>query len=142
MLSLSHDNINVVTCLGISISHQRLLPDLVMELMFASLAKVVGDVNPLNFREKVSMLQGAARGLAYLHLLRCYHADIKTANIMLDRYLVPKIADMGQGRFAEKTNTVVHPASPTYCAPERLDGTPINPFKSDICTASVLSWWR
>ena len=57
-------------------------------------------------RHKISV--GIARGLAYLHeesRLKIVHRDIKATNVLLDKYLNPKISDFGLAKLDEEENT-------------------------------------
>lgn len=56
---------------------------------------------PLTWSQRHSIATGTARGLQYLHTIGdkpLVHGDIKSANILLDPYLVPKIGDFGLAR--------------------------------------------
>nr|KYP76040.1 Cysteine-rich receptor-like protein kinase 3 [Cajanus cajan] len=56
----------------------------------------------LNWKQRYHIILGTARGLAYLHEefhVSIIHRDIKTANILLDDDLQPKIADFGLARL-------------------------------------------
>lgn len=56
---------------------------------------------PLTWSQRHSIATGTARGLQYLHTFGdkpLIHGDIKSANILLDPYLVPKIGDFGLAR--------------------------------------------
>lgn len=56
---------------------------------------------PLTWSQRHSIATGTARGIQYLHTVGekpLVHGDIKSANILLDPYLVPKIGDFGLAR--------------------------------------------
>ncbi|XP_068495474.1 cold-responsive protein kinase 1-like [Phaseolus vulgaris] len=56
----------------------------------------------LNWKQRSDIILGTARGLAYLHEefhVSIIHRDIKTANILLNDDLQPKIADFGLARL-------------------------------------------
>eukprot|EP00897_Mesotaenium_endlicherianum_P007875 jgi/Mesen1/7115/ME000369S06460 len=55
-------------------------------------------VAPLSWAQRLDVAVGVARGLNYLHSFSqkpIVHRDIKSANILLDGYAQPKIADFG-----------------------------------------------
>ncbi|XP_062224013.1 cold-responsive protein kinase 1-like isoform X2 [Phragmites australis] len=55
-----------------------------------------------NWRTRVNICLGIARGLAYLHdgvKPHIVHRDIKASNILLDRDLTPKISDFGLAKL-------------------------------------------
>uniref|UniRef100_T1HNR1 non-specific serine/threonine protein kinase n=3 Tax=Rhodnius TaxID=13248 RepID=T1HNR1_RHOPR len=56
---------------------------------------------PLGWIQRHSIAKGTARGLQFLHTIGTkplVHGDIKSANILLDSYLEPKIGDFGLAR--------------------------------------------
>ncbi|KAK9925598.1 hypothetical protein M0R45_033917 [Rubus argutus] len=55
----------------------------------------------LEFRNRLSIALGAAKGLAYLHSLspRLVHKDFKTANVLVDENFIAKVADAGIRNF-------------------------------------------
>ncbi|XP_019172333.1 PREDICTED: cysteine-rich receptor-like protein kinase 2 [Ipomoea nil] len=53
----------------------------------------------LNWKQRVDIIFGTARGLAHLHEVCIIHRDIKSSNILLDDKFLPKIADFGLARL-------------------------------------------
>ncbi|OIW20323.1 hypothetical protein TanjilG_08827 [Lupinus angustifolius] len=55
----------------------------------------------LDFKHRLSIAQGAAKGLAHLHSLspRLVHKDFKTANVLVDENFIAKVADAGLHNF-------------------------------------------
>ncbi|XVF16090.1 hypothetical protein REPUB_Repub10bG0001500 [Reevesia pubescens] len=62
-----------------------------------------GQVSPqkLEFKHRLSIALGAAKGLAHLHSLspRLLHKDFKTANVLVDENFIAKVADAGLRNF-------------------------------------------
>lgn len=55
----------------------------------------------LEFKHRLSIALGAAKGLAHLHSLspRLVHKDFKTANVLVDENFIAKVADAGLHHF-------------------------------------------
>ncbi|CAK9211222.1 unnamed protein product [Sphagnum troendelagicum] len=49
----------------------------------------------LDFKQRLSIALGAAKGLECLHSRGFVHKDFKTSNVLLDENLVPKVTDFG-----------------------------------------------
>ncbi|KOM52781.1 hypothetical protein LR48_Vigan09g144000 [Vigna angularis] len=101
LISNAHHR-NLVRLLGCCIKGEERI--LVYEYMAnSSLDRFLfGDRGPLNWKQRYDIILGTARGLAYLHEdfhVSIIHRDIKTANILLDDDLQPKIADFGLARL-------------------------------------------
>lgn len=61
------------------------------------------EVSPLDWRSRVKIALGAARGLTYLHedsSPRVIHRDFKSSNILLEHDFTPKVSDFGLARTA------------------------------------------
>lgn len=95
---------------------------------------------PLSWRSRVTIATAAARGIAFLHEMKCVHRDIKSANILIDGNLVPKIADFGLVRQLEGEKTTQYTSivimSIIYLAPECRTGQ--FSYKSDVYSFGVV----
>ena len=56
----------------------------------------------LDWHTKFKIIKGTCEGLKYIHEERIYHLDLKPDNILLDKDMVPKIADFGLSRIFDK----------------------------------------
>jgi hypothetical protein len=86
----------------------------------------------LGWKQRFSIALGVARRLAYLHhecLEWVIHCDMKPENILLDKNLVPKIADFGISKLLNRggSNIKVSQIRGTrgYLAPEWVSSLPI-----------------
>ena len=53
---------------------------------------------PLTWDQRANIALGTARGLTHLHANKIKHGDIKSGNVLLDKYFEPKIGDFGLAR--------------------------------------------
>lgn len=80
------------------------LPDrffyMVLPYMVSDLAGVIH--NPhlnIDMPKIKNMMQQILQGLNYVHKMKYFHRDVKTANILIDQYGVLKVADFGLSRI-------------------------------------------
>ncbi|CAI7899724.1 unnamed protein product [Closterium sp. NIES-54] len=83
-------------------------------------AAIAWSPHVLVVRVWLDILIGMARGLEYLHSCGIVHHDIKSANILLDSNMEPKIADFGLVRHGEGTSVIATRVmgTPGYVEPD------------------------
>jgi len=87
---------------------------------------------PIPVARAVEIIRDAAGGLLYAESLGIVHQDIKPQNLMIDKFNVAKIADMGLATSvedAEKGSEIV--GTPHFISPERIRRRDLD-IRSDI----------
>ncbi|KAI3681792.1 hypothetical protein L6452_36597 [Arctium lappa] len=103
----------------------------------------MGDVSPLTWSHRMNIIQGTAKGLAYLHEglePKVVHRDIKSSNILLDRQWNAKVSDFGLAKLlGSDTSYVTTRVMGTfgYVAPEYAC-TGMLTEKSDVYSFGIL----
>ncbi|ODM92712.1 Interleukin-1 receptor-associated kinase 4 [Orchesella cincta] len=138
---------NLVPLIGFCSSAPRFC--LVYEFMSkGSLLKAIAceedNVSPIKWNYRKSITFGIAKGIRFLHCGKekpLIHRDIKSANVLLDNQLVPKLGDFGlakslssQNMTSAQTSTII--GTSAYMAPEAFRGD-ISP-KMDVFSFGVI----
>eukprot|EP00252_Welwitschia_mirabilis_P019307 TRINITY_DN4428_c0_g1_i1.p1 TRINITY_DN4428_c0_g1~~TRINITY_DN4428_c0_g1_i1.p1 ORF type:complete len:650 (-),score=111.85 TRINITY_DN4428_c0_g1_i1:235-2184(-) len=93
---------------------------------------------PLDWTTRVSIVLGAARGLAYIHeeygALRIPHGNIKSSNVLLDKNGNACISDFGLALLLGPSNAARHVG---YRAPEQKETKKLSQ-KADVYSFGVL----
>lgn len=63
-----------------------------------------GSTTKLEFKQRLSVAIGAAKGLCHLHGLNppFVHGNFKTGSVLVDEYFIAKVADAGMSKILEK----------------------------------------
>lgn len=78
-------------------------------------------------------------GVAYCHTMNVIHRDLKPENILLTTNRDVKITDFGLSNFFSKNELLkTYCGSPTYTAPELLEGRPYEGPSADIWSMGVI----
>jgi eukaryotic-like serine/threonine-protein kinase len=135
---LNHPNIVVVYDGGL----EQDVPYLAMEFIEGpTLAAELTRRGRLPTDEALALLEGIADGLAYAHAHGVVHRDLKPANILLAGGRDPKIADFGVAKLmsAESAATTAPVGTPSYMAPEQIEGKPVD-ARSDVFAFAILAY--
>jgi len=105
---------HIIRLLGYTSTSAGVAQDLclVYELGYASLDKMLTDdekATDLSCKVRVRIAAGVSRALNYLHChdprASAFHRDVKSANIVLDLALSPKLIDCGLSKFVPDQNS-------------------------------------
>lgn len=117
---------NIVQFQGIYYpSESTELPWLIMEKLEYSLTNFVEKHkdNEILFSVKVSIFNDILLGLQYLHAQNIVHRDLSSNNILLTKFLVAKIADLGMAKLINPNMVAmqsIQPGMPMFMPPEAL----------------------
>jgi serine/threonine protein kinase len=104
-----------------------------------SLIDVIQKQGVLQGLELQRISRGILDGLVYIHSRQFAHLDMKPANVLIDRFGRPKLADFGLSRrFSHDQPKMKHTAGTLcYVAPEMFGPSTCDPFKADIWAFGV-----
>ena len=121
---------NVVQFLGIHYpSPDAQLPWLVMEMMHISLTGLIEkyEKEDFPFHVKLSILVDTCQGIQYLHSRNVIHRDLSSNNILLTKYLVAKVGDLGVAKVVshDLDRHTQAPGTIAFMPPEALSANPV-----------------
>ena len=118
---------------------------LVMQLVPGrTLKQAVTEEGPFEAERAEHVLRDVARALAYAHRAGVVHRDVKPENIFLDDVSGrAMLSDFGVARVmdapTELTATGTTIGTPTYMAPEQIDGVQLD-GRSDLYSLGMVGW--
>src|SRR5688572_2282677 len=96
---------------------------------------------PGPLRERIVLLERAARGVAAAHEKGIVHRDLKPANILVTAAGEPKVGDFGLARLmdssVELTRTGATLGTPLYMAPEQVEGKDVT-TRTDVYSLGAI----
>jgi eukaryotic-like serine/threonine-protein kinase len=116
---------------------------IVMELVEGrTLADVIAEDGPLDPPQATSIAASVLAALGQAHVAGIVHRDVKPSNIMITYDGVVKLLDFGIARRLDDLAGEVTPAgeifgTPTYLAPEQIEGRPTTPA-TDLYAVGVV----
>ncbi|XP_078154806.1 serine/threonine-protein kinase STY46-like [Carex rostrata] len=96
--------------------------------------------NVLELPKLLKFALDVCRGMEYLHQNSIIHRDLKTANLLVDKEHVVKVADFGVARF-QNQGGVMTAETGTYrwMAPEVINHQPYD-HKADVFSFAIVLW--
>ncbi len=109
-----------------------------------TLKQILKDGPPLSFEQATSTLNDIASALGYAHERGIVHRDVKPENIFIEEISGRAVlADFGIARSVhgetQLTMAGVAIGTPTYMAPEQIDGTAVD-ARSDLYSLGLVGW--
>ncbi|KAG0256985.1 hypothetical protein DFQ27_005374, partial [Actinomortierella ambigua] len=112
-----------------------------------SLAGAIARREVTDWPTKTRLAHEIARGLEYIHCRGIIHRDLKTANVLLTRFMEVKLCDFGLAKVKTISASSSVAASTggfkgtlRWAAPETLDVRPKYSKKSDVYALGMVMW--
>ena len=110
----------------------------VLDFCETSLHDILASSGPLLEPKLISFIRQICDAVQFCHSRGIVHLDIKPANILLDRYGRPQLADFGLSRICEPGSICEdRKGSLVFMAPEVLAGSKFDPFKADVWSTGI-----
>ena len=127
----------IVYFFGVHFREGSHVPVLIIERMWTSLAKLLGEQQSIPLVIKVHILHDVACGLKFLHSQEppIIHRDLTANNILLNKNMDAKITDLGLATALEsitRQRMSTAPGNLAHMPPEALQHNPIYSTKLDI----------
>ncbi|KAG9293231.1 hypothetical protein G9A89_010602 [Geosiphon pyriformis] len=111
---------------------------------FGTLTEYYENYGPIDWPRRIEIATDIVRGLTFLHEVSILHHDIRSKNILINRYHAAKIANFTLSRNYTDITSAMAPTLETvrYLAPEKLSDHRKNPYttKCEIFSFGILLW--
>ncbi|KAG0221548.1 hypothetical protein BGW41_006685, partial [Actinomortierella wolfii] len=108
-----------------------------------SLAGAIARGEVMDWPTKNRIAHEIARGLQYIHSYDILHRDLKTANVLLTRFMEVKLCDFGLAKvksLSSSKSTTSFKGTLRWAAPETLELRPQYSTKSDVYALGMVMW--
>jgi pSer/pThr/pTyr-binding forkhead associated (FHA) protein len=104
--------------------------------------ELVNSGEPIPVTRAIEIIRHAAAGLRYAESIHLVHHDIKPQNLMIDKFGVTKIADMGLAASLEDSGKVDNEiiGTPHFISPERILRKELD-IRSDMYSLGCTFYW-
>lgn len=133
---------NLVTCFGYCLSPMCIVMEFLPGNLYDFIHTQKSETGESQKVDPTLLLQFAfdiARGMQYLHSQNIIHRDLKSSNLLLDKHLNVKIADLGIAREATHTQTMTTIGTVAWTAPEILRHDSYN-SQADVYSYAIVLW--
>ncbi len=117
-------------------------PYLVMKFIEGETLKARLSREPLNLDETLRTMSAVAEALTYAHERGILHRDVKPSNILLERSIIPYLADFGLARMASAGESTLSQdqmlGTPQYISPEQAQGVKDLTGATDVYSLGVV----
>jgi len=132
---------NVVLFIGICVPPDPIC--IITEyLKQGSMSDYLSENQNLEFKTKLKLMLGIAKGMFHLHREGIVHRDLAARNILLTSDLTPKVSDFGMSRqldVEEKAHTCNRVGPLKWMAPESISSAEYS-YKSDAWMFGIVCW--
>lgn len=102
-----------------------------------NLSDFIKEKGPMNQKMLLKMYFQLLSALEYLHKRNIAHMDIKPANILINKFGNPKLADFGLSHMVKQNKCCSYVGTKIFVAPEVSDTIPYDPMRADIYSLGV-----
>jgi hypothetical protein len=104
-----------------------------------SLARLIGELGPMGWREATFLAESVAVTLAEMHSRGLVHCDVRPSNTMLTDFLSPRLSGFGRALTTGAIPEATDPPPAPFYAPAGSGASPASPA-DDVHALGALLW--